>query len=297
MEFDLINEMLTATVAQLFTNKQAHSNFFKGSSEIRENKNELPSGPSFLSKSLSSASQKPQHILSWLETEGEKWLRGALKRLKVDEKVIMNKNYNLPGFSIEELLLEKRKVKNELKHFDSNFISLFSRQPERTDKECMRPLYMYYKKLKQGITKKNSLQNHYNSSSIESVPRLVDQSSGSSISGYSSSQSAQSDGGLFEESKELKIDQNKLIMNKLSQEIKNSNYEDTVSKVNQLKKERASLRTTLDRFQQEFMRAHQRKIKYNKDIAPVANEFKRYKELKKIIAKYEDNLKKLSNIH
>lgn len=48
---------------------------------------------------------------------------------------------------------EKKKVKNELKYYDQAFMSRFSRQPSRTEKEPMRMIYMYYKKLKQYITK------------------------------------------------------------------------------------------------------------------------------------------------
>lgn len=50
--------------------------------------------------------------------------------------------------SVEELNKVKRNVKSELKKYDQTFIALFSKQPAKTDKEPLRPLYMYYKKLK-----------------------------------------------------------------------------------------------------------------------------------------------------
>eukprot|EP00831_Metopus_contortus_P021311 TRINITY_DN19501_c0_g1_i3.p3 TRINITY_DN19501_c0_g1~~TRINITY_DN19501_c0_g1_i3.p3 ORF type:complete len:144 (-),score=38.68 TRINITY_DN19501_c0_g1_i3:181-612(-) len=66
------------------------------------------------------------------------------------------------------------------------------------------------------------------------------------------------------------------------------NNEEIATKMSELKGERAQLRTILDKFQQDFIRTYNRKIKYNKDIAPVAEEFKHYKELKKTILKLEE---------
>ena len=57
---------------------------------------------------------------------------------------------------MEDLNKAKRMVKNELKKYDQHFVSLFYRQPEKRDKEPLRPLYLYYKKLKISITKLES---------------------------------------------------------------------------------------------------------------------------------------------
>jgi chromosome segregation ATPase len=54
-------------------------------------------------------------------------------------------------------------------------------------------------------------------------------------------------------------------------------------KIEEYKKERAALRTKLDKYQKEFLRLNNRKIKYRNDIKPVADEFKRYKDLKEEI--------------
>ena len=47
-----------------------------------------------------------------------------------------------------------------------------------------------------------------------------------------------------------------------------------------MKQERRELRIKLDKFQKDFESTHNRKIKFTKDIAPVANDFARYKEMK-----------------
>ena len=49
---------------------------------------------------------------------------------------------------MEDLSREKKKVKNELKIYDQSFQSKFKRAPSRAEKEPMRNLYMYYKRLK-----------------------------------------------------------------------------------------------------------------------------------------------------
>jgi len=60
--------------------------------------------------------------------------------------------------------------------------------------------------------------------------------------------------------------------------------------VEDLKKERAQLRTKLDAYQKDFMRLYNRRIKYRNDIKPVQDEFKRYKDLKEDIATMEQSL-------
>ncbi len=52
---------------------------------------------------------------------------------------------------------EKAKVKAELKKYDNDFLDSFNRLPNRAEKEVMRPLYMYYKNLKNSIDLKNNL--------------------------------------------------------------------------------------------------------------------------------------------
>lgn len=69
---------------------------------------------------------------------------------------------------------------------------------------------------------------------------------------------------------------------------------DVARKLNDIKNERKALRTQLDQFQKNFEETHKRKIRYTKDIVPVQNEFKRYKDLKVDIAKLEQVQKYMS---
>jgi predicted nucleic acid-binding Zn-ribbon protein len=61
--------------------------------------------------------------------------------------------------------------------------------------------------------------------------------------------------------------------------------------VEDMKKERAALRTKLDRYQKDFFKIHNRKIKYRNDIKEVADEFKRYKDLKEEIQALETKVR------
>lgn len=87
----------------------------------------------------------------WVNTQGRKFLEDAKERLQIDTKQYLYKGNQLSQLTYEELNKIKRNVKGELKKYDQLFSSLFCKQPAKTDKEPLRPLYMYYKKLKQLI--------------------------------------------------------------------------------------------------------------------------------------------------
>lgn len=42
MEFDILNEIITGTVATLFTDLHKHANFMKTSSQMGQDKSEIP---------------------------------------------------------------------------------------------------------------------------------------------------------------------------------------------------------------------------------------------------------------
>lgn len=71
-----------------------------------------------------------------------------------------------------EIAHEKKRVKGELKNYDTAFSAIFKRLPNREEKEPMRPLYIYYKKLKQFMGKEpttsTSQNNNIRQTSISS---------------------------------------------------------------------------------------------------------------------------------
>ncbi len=70
----------------------------------------------------------------------------TIAKLGLDSQKIAGKH--LSGSTLEMLMVEKKKVKNELKYYDQAFFQKFQRLPNRNEKEPMRQIYMYYKRLK-----------------------------------------------------------------------------------------------------------------------------------------------------
>lgn len=87
-----------------------------------------------------------EDLKNWLKYESNKKYDESLLKLGLDASKIQGKH--LVSFSLEELQNEKKRVKNELKVYDQEFIGKFKRAPNRSEKEPMRNLYMYYKRLK-----------------------------------------------------------------------------------------------------------------------------------------------------
>lgn len=208
MEFEILNEILTGTVSSLFRGK---------CKEIEEQ----------MRASLTSL--PPPNSSDWVKVEGKQKLEQSLRKLKLDYTATNGRD--LPNKSYEELGSEKKKVKNELKTYDNNFKNLFGRVPRREEKEPMRPLYVYYKKLKLSLSKR---------ANEKPQPKRMSK-------------------------------------------------EESSRKIEELRKERSELKAILHNFQVEFSQTNHRRIRYHKDISPVENEYKRYKEVKAELSKLESS--------
>ena len=208
MEYEILNDILTGTVSSLFRGK------FK---EIQE------------TMRASLTSLPPPNSSDWVKVEGKQKLEQSLRKLKLD--YMATNGRDLGTKSYEDLVSEKKKVKNELKNYDNNFKNLFGRVPRREEKEPMRPLYVYYKKLKISLTKR---------ANEKPQPKRMTR-------------------------------------------------EESQKRVEELKKERSDLKAVLHNFQMEFSQTNHRRIRYHRDIAPVENEYKRYKEVKAELSKLESS--------
>jgi hypothetical protein len=201
MEVEILNEIVTLTVSSLFSR-------------------------SFRTQPQPTPPPQPEPTLTpqaFVQQVGPTKLAEALNRLRLDHNSASGRE--LPSKSYEALSVEKKKVKNELKLYDTSFRDKFLRLPKREEKEPMRPLYMYYKRLKQALTRR-------------ATERPV-------------------------------VDDN------------------TTTRLITLRSERADLRVRLHSFQNDFSRTHNRRIRYHRDIEPVEAEYKRYKEVKQEIARFE----------
>ena len=90
-------------------------------------------------------------VKEWLKHNAIILLDDSLKKLNLNKAMIETRN--LDNFSLDDLADEKRRVKNELKRYDTEFKKAYNKVPGREEKEPMRPLYIYYKNLKVAISK------------------------------------------------------------------------------------------------------------------------------------------------
>lgn len=78
---------------------------------------------------------------------GEAFLESALQRL-AQWRRSHNRVYDIATMSYREVAEEKSQIKKELKSFDSQFRKMYSRDPEKQDKEVIRSLYLRYNEMK-----------------------------------------------------------------------------------------------------------------------------------------------------
>lgn len=203
---------------------------------------------------------------TWSPEEGRQRLNVALERLGL-------KLSDLSGTSDKnrEPSNEKSRVKQELKRYDTEFQKLFSRPPSHSEKEPMRPLYVYYRRLKTLISQS---ERKLGSKSGDNTPRL---------------------GGLesIPEQEEAETPQSRTRQ-------KAQSIEDQILKVEgrieSLHNEKASIRSKLQTFQERFVSENNRKIRFHKDILPIEREYRMYKNLKEEIQKAETQLAELNKL-
>jgi len=97
-----------------------------------------------------------ESVEKWMSTESVRRLKESMQKLGLDNDMLRLKNElesYLDKLTLDELVNEKQRVKSELKIYDKDFTTLFNRPPNRNEKEPFRPLYAYYKKLKEHIDK------------------------------------------------------------------------------------------------------------------------------------------------
>lgn len=326
METDIMNEILTLTVSSLFSFKLSKSMSKKGSytsqlSELASETSESQLIQEMKSKfivddvaqeedkedfdgvKLDPSSSKNlslgcMDLETWINVEGPKRLKQSFSKLKLDNTKVQRKDFT--SFIEDELVQEKKNVKNELKYYDNAFITVFGKAPGRADKEPMRPLYMYYQNLRKAITKKAYAKGGPSSKASAGVETRA-QSVGAA-SNNDSKISFGSFGGSEDDKKSkpsllpfTEEDSKDKPPEDLMKKLGLKDEKDLKKQIHEYMKERKHLRKVLDAFQKDFQKTYNRKLRFTKDIVPVASEFKRYKELKKEIAKLENlmnNLKK-----
>ena len=325
MEIDILNDLLNRTISNLFTNKEKHLLYFSNEeeeylSDDMKGKNEkdlshtqvIQHGTfeNIINKNKIIEEKKEEENITpeiWRNTIGKTKFENSMNKLNLDEKKIKNRQlYNL---TLEVLQKEKAKVKNELKKYDSDFNEVFNHLPTKQDKEIMKPLYIYYKNLKNAIEKKEedrnaitTLNQNYNQNTYSVIStnsnndnkfntnyfqnNILNQKSGFNYHKKANSTSLQNNNNNNNNNdiKEKKRSLSKDGMNALEREYKD------------IKKEQKDLKDKLRNYQNEFQKSNNRKVKFLKDITPVEKEYQKYKtnrqRLNDIMEIIENNKKK-----
>jgi len=202
---------------------------------------------------------------TWSNEDGRQRLLQALQRLDLREDHVSHANLDRMGR--HEFGAEKRRVKQELKRYDADFRKQFRRLPTHTEKEPMRPLYVYYRRLKTMLAQ------------VEQNKLALNSRTGT-IGG---------DDGRF--------DARESLTNDSPRAGKKQDKEDQISalevRIENIQSEKAAVRAKLQTFQEKFVGENNRKIRFHKDILPIEREYRMYKNLKEEIMKAEQQLRDL----
>ena len=353
MEIDILNDLLTKTVSNLFQNREKHisylseddsdndnSNIFtqetfnhtkytlddhnsckthinNNSTHSNINETNPKNQPSLIDNIITNNINKMKNIENgkpnvnvtpkeWCSTIGQKKFEESMRRLQINEQIITSKRL-INEMTLEALINEKARVKQELKKYDEDFYQVFKYKPSKEYKEIMKPLYYYYQKLKMGIEKKSSQKNNNNNqnnnqnndnNSIRSgstytqdtlysnvtnsnitnetdnrVSTLSTMTNNNNVNTYSGYHRKANSGGGQIKNEEVKMQGSQGQRRSMSKEEINALEQEYFS----IKKEQNNLTTMLRNYQNEFQRTNNRKVKWTNDIKPVEKEYNKYK--------------------
>lgn len=193
--------------------------------------------------------------------------------------------------SLAELQNRKRDLKQQLKQYDMNFARRHGRMPVKAEKEPIRHLYESYNALKNQISMLEQEHRHPPSqqSPVQSpvasnpLPQRVSPTSGSD-SGHSGGEDSPArmasnpPPSARGKRKLPKAASPPIVTAPVSQPTVPT--QDLAS----LKAEKTQLHQMLRSYERDFFREHRRQVSSFADIRPVANQYRRYKEIKKAIA-------------
>lgn len=222
----------------------------------------------------------------WSFQEGRERLRVALARLNLSEEHVAHTN--LHRMTRNELMVEKRRVKQELKRYDADFRKQFMRLPTHMEKEPMRPLYVYYRRLKTMITHAEQNRGSSRQPSMGSVNGSDDE--GMPLGGANRELATIPDSeATVAQSEETPRSRNG---GRTANSVE-SQVAAIEARIESLQIEKGTVRAKLQAFQENFVCENNRKIRFHKDILPIEREYRLYKNLKDEISKAEQQLRAL----
>lgn len=202
--------------------------------------------------------------------------------------------------SLAELQNRKRDLKQQLKQYDMNFARRHGRMPVKAEKEPIRHLYESYNALKSQITRMERESRQTNQLVAPGSPIAVASSlpiSQRNVSPTSETDSAHSGG---EESpargsgpppsrtrRKVPRSSSPPMTSQSSASSASASSAASSQDLAALKAEKSRLHQMLRSYEKDFFREHNRQVSSFADIRPVASQYRRYKEIKKAIAAYQ----------
>jgi len=167
-------------------------------------------------------------------------LSNIMKRLTEQRKKV-DRPDDLKKMTKGQLKAEKSAIKKELRYYDNFFVEKYGYEPKKSDKECMRQVYLRYRDVKALLS--------------EAEKDVEDKEYGSITSeDFDKEEVSQKSPKRVENADEIKL--------------------------KWLKDEKRQLQILLNAYRKEFISKHGRKMQYVDDRAPIQKEYQRYKELK-----------------
>jgi DNA replication and checkpoint protein len=195
--------------------------------------------------------------------------------------------------SISELQNRKRELKQRLKEYDMNFARRHGRMPVKAEKEPIRHLYERYNALKTQITtmEQEGRQSASPAATQQSAAAAAASSSAimsqrTTVTPVGSDSEDSGPGGM--RIRPVSSRASVATTSSLSSGASSAGAP-TQENLAALKTEKGRLHQMLRSYEKDFFREHQRQVSSFADIRPVASQYRRYKEIKKEIARLQQN--------
>jgi hypothetical protein len=181
--------------------------------------------------------------------------------------------------SFSELQARKRDLKQQLKQYDMNFARRHGRMPVKAEKEPIRHLYEKYNALKSQMNNMEQ-EGRRQSGAVSPVAssQMLPQRTLSPVSGM---EIAADLSPVGTRGKVTPV--NKIVPPGPSNQSTGSLSQDLAA----LKAEKGRLHQMLRSYEKDFYKEHKRQVSSFTDIRPVASQYRRYKEIKKAIAAFQ----------
>ncbi|KAL9184128.1 hypothetical protein ACHAXT_002214 [Thalassiosira profunda] len=200
--------------------------------------------------------------------------------------------------SLAELQQRKRELKQQLKLYDMNFHAQHGRMPEKREKEPIRHLYESYNAYKNRISviEKGEVQPGPGTAAFRGIhvaeAEVSPMAGGSPTYGGGSVSPVDGGGGTHHRKPSAAMSSTGSLSSEASEGIQTPTLDESTTGMTDgaspdlasLKAEKATLHQMLRSYEKDFFRQHKRQVSSFADIRPVASQYRRYKEIKKLIA-------------